>query len=291
MRALWAVNPFHMSSKQLRSAHSLISSFVSDDKIDVGYVVTQTETELNLAFDVPKEERHTVYPRRILEEKLKQARLKIKSAQVHVVNFPTFSQTSAVKRFLQLGRDRKSDITVIFSQGGSELRKLFLGSFAETAVHFSESKLLVLNPHSKTPKKIRTVLFCADAGESSLKALSEIASFCKAAKAKLVVLHVAQFNFNTPDEKADPSAKAYKKTVELLESRVQKVGESEKIDCKFVVSTDFSMISDIAVSTSKKVRADVIAVVAKSGSKMALIGGSVTRQILRRSKIPVMVLR
>lgn len=291
MRALWAVNPFHISAKQLRSAHSLISSFCSDEKIEVGYVVTHTETELNLAFDVPKEERHSSYPRTVIHEKLQEARLKLKSAQVHVVNFPTFSQTAAVKRFFQLARDRKTDITVIFSQGGSELRKFFLGSFAETAVHFSEGKLLVLNPHSKTPKKIKTVLFCADSGESSLKSLAEIARFCKTTKAKLVVLHVAQFNFNTPDEKADPSLKAYKKTVKLLESRLENLGVSEKIECKFIISTEFAMISDIAIRTSKKVRADMIAIVAKSGSKTALIGGSVTRQVLRRSDIPVMVLR
>lgn len=34
----------------------------SPGKVEIGFVVTRTESSLNLAFDIPEEERFTTYP-------------------------------------------------------------------------------------------------------------------------------------------------------------------------------------------------------------------------------------
>lgn len=292
MKVLWGIEPFHQTKAQIKRTYRLISELCGDSgKIEIGFIVTRTENELNLAFDVDKDKRFTSYPREILEEKLNRSGVKSKDVRINVVDYPTLSKAKAANRLLKLAKDNDCELCVINSQGGSEIKKLFMGSFAESAVHLSDRKLLIINPHTKSSKKIRTVLFCYEPSSGSADALKEIIRFCKKRGAKLVIFHAAQFCFGVPDSEASDEVKAYNDAVKKWQSDIIKRCMKAEVKCEFLISSEFAMISDLALKTAKKVRADLISVLAKSGSTTALIGGSVTRQILRNSKLPVLVLR
>lgn len=292
MKVLWGLDPFHLSKTQMKQVYGFVNAVVGENGgLEVGYIVNRLEQELNLAFDIPAEERFTSYPASILTKKLTQAGVPTSKIPIHVVDFPTVSTSATAERLLKLSKERKCDLVAISSQGGSAIRKLFLGSFAETAVHLSDKKILVLNPHFKLAKKIKTVFFCYEPSDWGEKGLHEIIDFCHDQGAKLVVFHAAQFIYAYRDKDAVPKVKEYKNEINRTVKRIEELCSRKKVRCKVKISADFSAISERALKLAKRTKADLIAVVAKSGPATALMGGSVTRQILRGSKIPVLVIR
>jgi|GEM_PF-2132294 len=292
MKALWAVEPFHQTEVQIRRTYRFISEVCGDStKMEIGFIVTRTENDLNLAFDVDKSKRFTSYPKEILERKLNRSGVQSSNVRINVIDYPTFSKTKAANRLLKLAKDKDCELCVINSQGGGAIKKLFLGSFAESAVHLSDRKLLIINPHTKLSSKIRTVLFCYEPSKDSADALKQIIKFCKKWGAKLVIFHASQLGFGVHESESSNEVKAHKDTSGKWQSAIEQKCKKAKVKCEFQISTEFAMISDLALKAAKKVRADLISVLAKSGPTTALIGGSVTRQILRSSNLPVLVMR
>ncbi|MBL7556003.1 MAG: universal stress protein [Bdellovibrionaceae bacterium] len=291
MKALWAVEPFHQNKSQIKNAYKLIKEVCGNEEIEVGFVVTRTENELNLAYEIPKKDRFSEYPQQLIKKKLANAGIPTKLLNINVIDYPTYSKSKAAMRLLKIGKDRKCDICIIYSQGGSKLKKMFLGSFAESAVHFSEIKLLVINPYSKLSGKIKTVMFCHEPSKKSSEALNEMIKFCKQLKAKLVIFHAAHFWYETPESEMDEEVEAYKNSVKKWQKEIEYNCAKSQVKCEFQITPEFAMVSELAIKTAKKVGADLISVLAKSTSTTALMGGSVTRQLLRGSDLPVLVLR
>jgi nucleotide-binding universal stress UspA family protein len=115
--------------------------------------------------------------------------------------------------------------------------------------------------------------------------------FCKKRQAKLVVFHAAQFIYGAPDEGVPPEIIRYKKKIDGFKSSIEQQCKKAGVRCDVKISTDFALVSDLALKEAKRVKADLIAVVAKSGRLTALMGGSMTRQILRETSLPVLVMR
>jgi nucleotide-binding universal stress UspA family protein len=293
MKIFWGIDPFHQNKTQLQRAYKLILAMQAKpkDEIHVGYVVTRNETDLTLAFDVPIDERFTSYPKKVLEKKLKNAGIPTQKLRLHVVDFPTLSTTKAAEYLLKMAKQNSCDLCVVYSQGGSSVKKLFLGSFAESIVHLAQNKLLVVNPHSKLQSGIKSVFFCYDGERGSQKALEDTIVFCKEKGARLIVFHAARFSYNIADKNLSSDEKAYNQKLNQTKKSVEDACAKQKVICKFIISTKFEMISTLALKHASKQRADLVAVVAKSGRGTALMGGSVTRQILRASRVPVLVLR
>lgn len=290
MKILWGVDPFHQTSSQIKRTYSLIKAIAGGKSgINVGFIVTRTESDLSLAFDIPESKRFSEYPKSLLQKKLKSAGIPLGPSQVHVVDHPTFSTTEAAERFFKLAREKGCGTCVVFSQAGERLRKFFLGSFAESAVHVTDRSLIVTSPHSQLPSQIKVVFYCYEPGPGADRALQKAIQFCSEVKAKLVVFHATQVDvLNYQD--ATQSKKHLKKLEQMADS-IEKGCAKRKVQCQVVFSSEFKMVSELVIKYSKSMKADIIAVVAKSGRGMAFMGGSVTRQILKASSLPVMVIR
>ncbi|NOT79968.1 MAG: hypothetical protein HOP07_13315 [Bacteriovoracaceae bacterium] len=80
MKTLWALEPFHQDVKKIKNMHNLIQQFLdSRNELEVGHVATRAENEMALAFDVPTEERFTLYPLNLIKNILKKARIRIEN--------------------------------------------------------------------------------------------------------------------------------------------------------------------------------------------------------------------
>ena len=116
MKALWGVEPFHQTEAQIGRTYRFISEVCGDNgKLEIGFIVTRTENELNLAFDVDKDKWFTSYPMEILEKKLNRSGVQSKNVRINVIDYPTFSKTKAANRLLKLAKDKDCDICVIYS--------------------------------------------------------------------------------------------------------------------------------------------------------------------------------
>lgn len=292
MKALWAFHPVDADPEQLAGFYRTLAQVTgSKDDIEVGFIATHTESELNLAMDVPRNERHTVYPKTLIKDAQRGARISIADAKIHVVDYPTYSTTRAVDRLLRLAKERRADLVGLFTQARKGFRRLVLGSFAETAIHRSKTNLLLASPKATFAPRIRTVLFASDFTESSMEHLRSVVALCRRLKAKLIVYHAAEIAFRWPGDQRRPGVEVYRREVETRRSAIEKMCAKGRVSCEVRITADFSNAAETTLRVAREKRADLIVVTAKAGPAAALVGGSVTRQIVRASSTPVLVLK
>jgi nucleotide-binding universal stress UspA family protein len=292
MKALWAVEPFHQDNKRVKGMHNLLKQFVSKPAhIEVGFVVTRHENELNLAFDIPFEERFSTYPRKILKSSLRKSKVTIEDKNIHVVDYETFSTTKATDRLLSLAKSRGSDLIALYTHARHGFIRFTLGSFAETAIHRSKISLLLVNPRTNFSPKVKRIFYASDFSPSAKKHLKKVMKICKQLKSDLIVFHQAEVIYKWSLDESNPKIHAYRRKVKRMQNWIEQECKREGIFSEVTVASEFKGTTDLILKNANKEKADLIVVSAKAGPVAALMGGSTTRQVVRGSSKPVLILK
>jgi nucleotide-binding universal stress UspA family protein len=292
MKALWALEPFHQEKAQVKITYGLLKQFVSKPKnLEIGYIVTRHENELNLAFDIPYEERFSSYPLKILNKSLQKAKVKIPGKNIHVIDFETFSTTKAVDRLLSLTKSRGSDLLALYTHAHHGFIRFTMGSFAETAIHRSKISLLLVNPKTHFSTNIKRIFFATDFSPSAKKHFKKVVEICKQLKSDLVVFHQAEVIYKWSLDESNPEIKAYREKVKQKQSWIEQECKHVGIVSKVIVASEFTGTTDLILKNANKEKADLIVLSAKTGPFAALMGGSITRQVVRGSTKPVLILK
>src|SRR5688500_6138882 len=105
MKILWGFVPRQQDKSTISDMYKLILQLASDPKnIEVGYVITGNDLRFTTSFDIPDEVRFTDYPRELILEDLKKARVPLSEKKVHILDRQTISTTESVDSFLALAR-------------------------------------------------------------------------------------------------------------------------------------------------------------------------------------------
>lgn len=246
MKALWAFEPFHQNEKTLKGMHNTLSLLSgSPAKVEAGFVVTRTETSLNLAFDIPETERFNIYPRKLTKQELKQARIKIDDKNIHVVEHHTLSNTKAVDRLLKLANDRRANFIGLFTHGRKGYLRFAIGSFAETAIHRSKLSLLIFNPQTKVAPKIRNMLYASDFRPASKKDLKTVIAHRKRLKSGLTVFHHALVIYKWSLDELNTEIHAYRRQVNRMKIWIEQECIRAGISSEIIISSDFDSTADL----------------------------------------------
>lgn len=292
MKALWAFEPFHQDEARVSGMHQILCQLTgSADRVEVGFIVTRTEPSLNLAFDVPPEERFNVYPRKLIKEALKKSKIAVDDEKIHVLDYQTYSNTKAVDRLLTLAKSKKADLVALYTQSRKGLQRFAMGSFAETAIHRSPVDLLLVNPKVDFSKQVKQVFFLSDFTPGSKKHLKQVVQLCSRLKANLTVFHAAEVVYKWSFDEESPEVKSYRRKIEKTKSWVEQKCQSASVKCKVIIDSELESTSVMALEAATKAKADLLVVAAKSGGMKALMGGSTTRRLVRASTKPVLVLK
>ncbi|MEY4615581.1 MAG: hypothetical protein RJB66_541 [Pseudomonadota bacterium] len=292
MKILWALEPFYQKKKKLRELFAFLHLFAKEKKaIDIGYAVTRYESELHLAFEVPPEERPSVDPRHLMKQSLLSAKIKVQEEQVHVVEASNPSLTKAVDSLLSLAKEKKSELLVFYSHNKKGLSRFLLGSFAETAIHRSKINLLIVHPKNPLPKRLKQIFFACDLGPQTQKHLSSVLKLAKEHKAQVTVFHAAPVTYRWSLDESSPEILKERRKIEKIKASIEEQARRYSVSCSVVVKSEFLSTSKLCLKAANKIKADLLVVAAKSSAVKALMGGSVTRQIIRGSKQPIFVLK
>ena len=292
LKALWALEPFHQDSTRVKGMYNLLRQIaIQPTHIEVGFIVTRTENKLNLAFDIPYEERFSAYPRKILKNILHQAKVSIADKKIHIVDHETFSNTKAVDQLLSLAKSRDSDLLALYTHARHGFTRLVLGSFAETTIHRSKTNLLLVNPKTKFSPKIKNILYTSDFSPSSQKHLSRVLRLCKKVGSRLTVFHAAEIIYERSLDESNPKVHAYRRKLARMQAQVEQECEKAGVSCEVLISSELGPIAELLIHIAQKHKADLIVVSAKVRPAPSLMGGSITRQIIRSSSKPVLVLK
>lgn len=278
MKTLWAFNPFHKAESPAQFYKIIKQLAGSADEIELGFLATYLETDLNTAFDIPDEERFSTYPRRLIDNELKKARISIASDAIHVQAERTHSTTGAVDALIKLAKSRQTELIALHSKSLKGFKRWIVGSFAETLIHRSPVNVLIANPKMKMERpSVRHVLFASDLSSESQKHLDQVIAICSAIGARLTVFHCALVDFGPEFEKR--------------KARTENQLKGLRSKAELVVSTKVETAGEQILKEATKRKADLIAVAAKSSPSTVFMGGSVTRHIVRGSTLPVLVIR
>lgn len=292
MKAIWAFEPFHQDIERVKGMHRLLSQLAPPpESIELGFVVTHYEEGLNTTKILSAKDRSATYPRAKVKEVIKRANLKISDASVHVIEHETRSVTEAVNGFLKVARSRKADLIALYTHARSGFKRFLLGSFAETAIHCSKTSVLVVNPLCKISPRIKKVVFATDFAKSDRKHLQQTIALCRHLKAHLTIIHHAEVIYGWSLDESNPEFHAYRrqvnKTLASTEAECRKAG----LRAEVIINSDFIGTTDLILQTVEKVRGDLIVMSAKAGPALALIGGSVSRKVVRAAQAPVLILK
>ena len=226
-----------------------------------------------------------------MKKKLQQAKVQFEDKKLHVIDFNTISNTKAVDRLLALATSLDVDIIALYTHARKGYKRFILGSFAETVIHRSKFDLLLINPTAKFPVKIKNILFASDFTSSSKKALRQCIEISRRTKARLTVFHVAEVMYQWSLDEGNPKIHSYRKYVKQMCEWIEGECQKSKVLCEIIVTTEIRPMTNLVLNAAAKVMADLIVVVAKTGPMSALMGGSTTRQLIRASTTPVLVLK
>ena len=292
MKILWAFEPFHQDQIRIQGMHNLLKQLVDHPSdMEIGFVVTRSEQELYLEIKIPLKERFSVYPRQIIKSILRKAKCTVEDKKIHVLDFETVSNRKAVDCLLSLAKHRDTDLIALYTHARHGLMRLALGSFAETAVHRSKISLLLMNPKTKSPSQIKQVLYSSDFSSASISDLKRVIKLCKHLDAGLTIFHQAQVIYKWSLDEGNPKIHDYRRKVDRMQERIEQKCLSAGLSTKVIVASEFSATTELILKTATEVKADLIVVSAKVGPAAALMGGSVTRKIIRESTKPVLVLK
>lgn len=213
----------------------------------------------------------------------------------------TQSRRQSVDLLLKHAKQKKAQMIVAGTHARKGLKRVLLGSFAETLVTSAKLPILVVSPESKVTKKVQKIVFATDFSKTSQKGFKETLLLAKALGAQVVLFHktlstlepviqsgvymlgggwVSTAQFLDDDQKAKS------------EMAVKWVADAKKmgVSVDYVSAHPDLGIAEAVCETAKQKNADLIVVLNQTGRWATVLLGSISREVLRQSPTPVMIL-
>lgn len=287
MKIALAYSPFNNNDAVLVKAQALIK-ILKPESIEVVYVASPSESALSLAFDVPAKIRFSEYPKTEIAKKLTKAGFKYD--RITVLNVDSVSMSQQALELSKFLKRKKFDFTIIATHARKGLDRFFQGSFAESMLLNHQSPLLVFNPRSKIPKSISKILFGSDLSKVAGKNLATTYKIAKKLKSIIDVLYISEAVYKGIDTTGMLYAQAYQGIYEGRKAQLE--AQIKKVDPKmnYIIDSSWAAMSEIFLKQAQKNKTDLIVMNSKINPLIAALGGSVTRQVIRASELPVLVL-
>ncbi len=207
--------------------------------------------------------------------------------------YPTLRENT--EEVLGFARKWKADLVIVGTHSRHGTRRLLMGSFAETLSLHSEIPLFVVNPRQKNPA-ISDILFPTDFSAASRDILSSVMAWAILWRSSITLFHRVNLESNPGIESAFGTYGVYhdffKQNLEVARKEGKRWLERMKaknIPARLMI--DQSPRGTVAQSILRAARktCGIIAITGQSGAISSLILGSISRQILRESPIPVWI--
>lgn len=287
MRIAWAFNPFDDDAALLRAGAALCTALgEADAGPELVYVASPAEPRLTTAFQVPPAERFSGLPRRRIETMAR--RLRLQGATVTVLRERSPSLSNAA-RALVAHLARAKPLTALATHARRGLPRVLLGSFAETVVHLAQSDLVLFDRACRLSRPPRALLFAHDLSPAGARGLRAAIRYASTWGCALHVAHVAEPAIGFSRRAADVEAlrAGLRGEMARCQARLARAGLAGTA----VLLAGGEPAVEQLVAQLGRTRADLLVVAARRGRLAGLIGGSVTRRLLRRAPAPVLILR
>lgn len=292
MKLAWAFEPNDLTTKQLKTMHSFIGRFADDPtKLEIIHVEGDVFPGLADPMGSISPVSNPRDIRRDVDRSLAKAGILLPERQIHLLHIPVSSISNSVRETLATARKQRADAIALFTKGNRGLERFFMGSFSETMLHQSDLDLLLMSPKTRWSGQIDRVLYLDDFSEDSKKNLARVIKLCRAQRSGLTVFHVPHLTYHWSFEEQNEVVQKYRRYVDEMKAYLEKTCARYEVPCEVILGAGPQDIAAAAFKVARKKRSDLIVVAAKIGPIGALLGGSITRSVIRNSTLPVYVLK
>jgi nucleotide-binding universal stress UspA family protein len=253
-------------------------------------MASHTQVELTNAFNISENLRFSLYPKSIIKKQL--AKLNLKKINIKIIESKTISLTKMVTEFVKYSELQKVDLILLASNSKKKFPNFIFGSFAETVMHLSNLDLLIYSQNLKDKNQMpKRVLYANDFSLKGRKGILKAAIYAHKWKAKLYVIHVPR-----PEPELDLTDEEFEFSIDQNFKKCEQLLQKLKMTFELVnvlpdISIDELSIDEIIIRFANKNKIDLIAMTTQAKNLKVLLGGSITRKVLRRSKYPVLILK
>lgn len=196
-------------------------------------------------------------------------------------------------------KQRNAMCVALQSHSRRGLKRLYMGSFAETFMLSSTVPTLILNPQTTAPDKLKRILFPTDFSRGSLAAFKKVSDLAARLSAELTIVHY--FSVLSPPAYLDRvTVKQLKKEYEQKDRSIEERGKALAAKAKSQgVKASFHLLrssgafdpSGGLLAFAKREGTDLIALAAQSSALETELLGATSREIVRSAKCPVLIYR
>jgi nucleotide-binding universal stress UspA family protein len=296
LKVLWAVDPFSEDKAfQLKVAKALMA-FTKGTALAIEPVSVLSPDQMRVpkAIFTDGKKDYRLHAEKTLVSWCKQLKGAKFLAPTLLVQ-ESFSVSESAKTLIQYAKQTGAQLMGVGTHTRKPLHRFLFGSFAETLSLLSDVPTLIVPPRAESNLKVDRVLFPTDFTDKSQKAFRQILDLAKESKLKVAIFHKVQFELPPPLFGFEPVA-IYKdflaediaKKRELAEKWYQ-LAKQTGVTVEIVMDEKPGDPVPAILKAAKKQRCSVVALASESGSFSGFVLGSISRQLLRRSTIPVWV--
>ncbi len=212
------------------------------------------------------------------------------------------SRKGSVQSLIKAANEKGASMIAVFTHALKDRDISMPGSFISTLIYQSSVPVLIVNADSTDVPHVQTLLVATDFSPDSEKTMKETVSWAAKLKARIVLVHILPV---VPRETMMASAvmmagggwanvEGYLKDEQ---ARLTQKGSSQVaaikaagVDARFELLNGTLGVAKAILETATQVKADLLVLTEKTGPWMTVLLGSITRQVLSDSKLPVLVM-
>lgn len=281
-KIVWAANPFDENPGMHASMLSLFRNLKMVRGLTVEPVYVGTAENKRYATDQLRSRFSSRLPAMVLKPR--------------IIESKSHSIRSAVEGLLKYCRANKVSAIAVATHARRGFPRLMMGSFAESLLLSSPIPLIFVNPHQKPPRSIKKILYPCDLTKGSRKGFVKAMGLAQELAASieifssLNIVHRAILQTEDIGGFSFPAwidADAAEKSARSLVHAAKKSG----IKAEFVHRASVDSVVDSILRELRRSGADILAISTQPIPKIPILIGSHTRQLVRRSALPIIVFR
>lgn len=218
-----------------------------------------------------------------------------------VIFHDNLSTRGAVQTLSEHAARRGADIIIAQTHGREGVKRLFLGSFAETLLFQSHVPVMLISRDMKEFRNFKSILFPTDFGPTSRMRFHRVLELAQKFGARVTLFHSVQNPIDQAvSQESYPGGDEYL-VHEYIENQIgaakrraaswSEVAEDRGIAMDFVIDEKGLNIADQVIQLARKREIGMIAMESHSGPVSSAVLGSYTRQVARQAPCPVLVLK
>lgn len=196
--------------------------------------------------------------------------------------------TSEAAGILRYAAEKAVDLIVLGTHGRSAISEFFLGSVAQTVVRQAPVSVLIVGPGAVTGRHDQSefrILAPVDFSPRSREALMHAGALAAERRARLVVLHVVDFDRVPHPEKLEPGERE-----RLMKEQLARFVEAAALPVAAEAVVEVGPGAEVILRTALRQEADMIVLAPSSHSPLErLVLGSICKAVVRGAPCPVLI--